>query len=385
MNVLVVDPRFHNKRGGANYVGLKILEVVEQRFGSATYLSGKGKNLEELNEFFDLEINTENIDYVEKEKSTVFTRLEESGTATVLRRALEDYSFARAAKKREDKYDLIIFTRHIFDNSIRFKPYSVQYVHDYLEGVEDKNKAYKSVYRFFGTPVNNDNFDLNLFNSNYVKSRSTIDGKTIYPPVDDSLNFKEGDKDQAAFVGRIEQDKELEKLVDICEKVDLDLKIIGSMENEKYFEEISEYCEGKKVELVPDASREKLKEILENSSYGFSVKEEENFGINVVEYIKSGCIPIVYDSAGPQEIVELDELRFSDLDSAVESIKYAKNNFEKCIDYIKDRSEDFGESVFASKFEDNVFTSKIRYKNPFNRPADSPVYEDSSWEVSKFE
>lgn len=62
------------------------------------------------------------------------------------------------------------------------------------------------------------------------------------------------------------------------------------------------------VEFVVDSPFDVVKQTLQDCKFGLNGMWNEHFGIGVVEYLSSGCVPIVHASAGPLlDIVKVDE------------------------------------------------------------------------------
>ena len=87
-----------------------------------------------------------------------------------------------------------------------------------------------------------------------------------------------------------------------------------SMPHALYFEKITTEAKGWNIEVAPNVDRKKLDNLFQQSAFyvhaaGLGQNEDlhpenfEHFGITVLEATLSGCIPIVYNVAGPAEIV----------------------------------------------------------------------------------
>lgn len=122
-------------------------------------------------------------------------------------------------------------------------------------------------------------------------------------------------------VGRFFRDghsKNQLQIVRAFKKADLPgwtLKLAGSIGHQSYYDEVEAEAQGASVELFPNTTVERLRELYAESAVyvhasGLGQPEEEkpenfeHFGMTVAEACANGCFPIVYDGAGPAEIVE---------------------------------------------------------------------------------
>lgn len=111
------------------------------------------------------------------------------------------------------------------------------------------------------------------------------------------------------------------------------LHLIGGceVENRPYFEKVMAASEGLPIQLHPNASRKKLESLVNRASIVWSatgMKEDterkpwrnEHFGMTTAEAMAAGCVPVVIDRAGQQEIVRegVDGYRWETKEQAVE-------------------------------------------------------------------
>lgn len=87
----------------------------------------------------------------------------------------------------------------------------------------------------------------------------------------------------------------------------------------------------------------------------------EHFGISVVEAINAGAIPIVFDSAGPAEILkDFPELRFrtiKDLAKATQDLsELSATQLQKKEQDLEILSKKFSLQVFEKKLLENIQT-----------------------------
>jgi glycosyltransferase involved in cell wall biosynthesis len=78
-------------------------------------------------------------------------------------------------------------------------------------------------------------------------------------------------------------------------------------------------------------------------------------GISIVEAIAAGCIPLVHDSGGAEEIVPISELRFQTIDEARSKLKMALNGkFDHHLEYLQKHIQQFDEKVFQHSFSQAI-------------------------------
>lgn len=355
MDIAVLNPRLNPPFGGATAVCFYIVEALEEQGHEVSYFSGEDRGLEEVNERFDLSISKD-LEMNHIEAPLKHRLLDRAGRGTVLKRCIEDRFFLDLAKSIEDDYDLIVLGRHVFDADVGFEKPVLQYVHDHLPGSLDKPGFYRRIYSYYSRPSLFSNADLNLYNSKYIASRNNQEGRVVYPPVDSSFDPGKERQDRAVILGRIASDKNMEEAVKIIEETDLNLAIVGSAEQgSEYVEKLESEAEEKDwIEVKKNVPRQELRNKLETSKIGLSCKREENFGINVVEYMKAGLIPMVYNHAGPAEIVRKERFTYESVDEAAEKIEKNLKEESECREEVLERSEDFGSEKFKSEIMDAV-------------------------------
>lgn len=351
MKIAVLNPRFHPPFGGATAVCFYIVEALQEEEHTIEYYSGADRDIEDVNDRFGLSINE---DKLETEKVGVPLKhkiLNYLGRGTVLKRSIEDRYFLNLAKNIEDDFDLIVLGRHVFDADLYFEKPVLQYVHDHLPEELDKPRFYKRFYSSYSRPALFSNADLNLYNSEYIASKNPQEGKVIYPPVDSEFDPEGERESRAVILGRIAQDKNMEEAIEIISETDLDLAIVGSAEEgSEYVEKLEGEAESRSwLEIKKNVPRNELREILETSKIGLSCKREENFGINVVEYMKAGLLPMVFNHAGPAEIVQEERYTYRDVEEASKKIERNLTEEGECREKILERSEDFGSRKFKEE------------------------------------
>lgn len=355
MRVVVFNPRFDPPFGGATAVCFYIVEALQEEGHDVKFYSGEARSIENVNDRFGTSIDR-SLDIEKVDSPLRFDLLKKLGKATVLRRSIEDRYFLDLAKSVENDFDLIVLGRHVFDANVDFKKPVLQYVHDYLPGELDKPELYKKFYSYYSRPALFSGADLNLYNSKYITSNNPQPGKVVYPPVDSEFNSRRDREDNAVILGRIAGDKNMEEAVEIIDKTDLGLTIVGSAEEgSEYVKTLEEKIQGKEgFDIKKNVSRDELRTILETSKIGLSCKREENFGINVVEYMKAGLLPMVYGHAGPAEIVRDERFTYHRIEEAARKIGENLGDEETCRKQVLDRADDFGNEKFKKEIIEAV-------------------------------
>jgi glycosyltransferase involved in cell wall biosynthesis len=112
------------------------------------------------------------------------------------------------------------------------------------------------------------------------------------------------------------------------------LVLAGSVNDPNYLSQARAACEGLDVTLATEASFEDIRRFYREASiyvhasgYGRDPATQpelfEHFGIAVAQALASGCVPLVFDAAGPKEIVEAAGVgkTWRTLDDLVEALR----------------------------------------------------------------
>ncbi|MCJ2066317.1 glycosyltransferase [Methylobacterium sp. J-088] len=94
-----------------------------------------------------------------------------------------------------------------------------------------------------------------------------------------------------------------------------ELVLVGSSNDDKYVQFVTKSLSGYNAKILTNISLDELKSYYRSASiyihaagYGQDINKEpenfEHFGMTVVEAAMNGCLPVVYNQAGPKEIVE---------------------------------------------------------------------------------
>jgi glycosyltransferase involved in cell wall biosynthesis len=173
-----------------------------------------------------------------------------------------------------------------------------------------------------------ESYRLKLANSHFTavwaNKRWGVECKVLYPPVDN--NFRaDGKENSIVSVGRFTDIKKQLEMVSAfrglnCKELhDWTYYCLGSVGDSpsarNYYEKVSVSAGHSQVRLIADADRVRLRSYYERSKVFWhaaglgeddAVRPElsEHFGIATVEAMAAGCVPVVINKGGQQEIVE---------------------------------------------------------------------------------
>jgi hypothetical protein len=216
------------------------------------------------------------------------------------------------------------------------------------------------------------------FTAGFISRDWNRKSRLVFPPhIERSLHPAERNAYDILSIGRFMSPKDGHcknqlKLVEAFEKLSSEstlpwkLHLAGGVDpkNDLYFRKIRSLVESKglNVNLYPNCHQSDLDHLLQTSQFywhatGMGVakanpQEMEHFGIAVVEAINASLIPIVYDIAGPAEIlVDFPQLRFSSISDLIEkTIHVSESNYSDLnlkLNFIRQKYSNF-------TFEDSV-------------------------------
>ena len=156
----------------------------------------------------------------------------------------------------------------------------------------------------------------------------------VRPPVDtkafasaSTSNYREN---KVLVIGRIAPEKQLERAIEVCKLLDIDVKmtIAGSFEHSprafnylrKLEQMIERYELKNRVKILVNISRDDLKKQMMTAKVYLHTKDDEHFGISVVEACSAGLIPIVSARGGPAEFIP-KRYHYRTLEDAAELVK----------------------------------------------------------------
>lgn len=170
------------------------------------------------------------------------------------------------------------------------------------------------------------------FTKTYIDKEYGTSSLVIYPPVD-TISIKPKRKENIIlYVGRfsrLTQSKRQDVLIRAFKKLvsegvtDWKLVLAGGVEVgvDDYFENIKKESQGFPIEIIPSPDFKTLKDMYGKakifwsaSGFGEDVSQNptrvEHFGINIVEAMSAGVVPIVYNAGGHTEIIKDGENGF---------------------------------------------------------------------------
>ncbi|MEP1032944.1 glycosyltransferase [Ekhidna sp.] len=181
---------------------------------------------------------------------------------------------------------------------------------------------------------------------------------TFYNPVDIEF-FQIGDnhKDYAIAIGRLEQEKGFDLLIDAIAKVpDLKVKIVGSgSEKNKLKNRIDALGLRSRVSLLGEASREEVKDLIQKCQFLILPSTYETFGNVLLEAMACGKPVVATKCGGPEEIVSpesgyLAEISADDLSDKIHQMLQNRHLF-KAENIRKITTDHFSSNQWITKLE----------------------------------
>ena len=112
--------------------------------------------------------------------------------------------------------------------------------------------------------------------------------------------------------------------------------------------------------IVPNPPRDAYHEILGEAKVYLHLMAGEHFGIAIVEAMSASCVPVVHDSGGPKEIVNIESgFRWRQLDEVPQMIHEAMGRAPSSL--AKERAETFS----YERFDGRLFSvfSELQARN----------------------
>jgi len=300
--------------GGRSKVLAEAIPVLESEFGSIDILTLSAKSNQQrfLSHYG---INKEAVNIISYPASDILGTIYQQPFLNFL------------SRNKLCEYDLVFNS----NNCIQFLPDKTKYIHyihfpgPAIPGVDPKYKKWSYrilVWPFRGlSSITDLSISGNIFaNSKYTKryvekTYDNYDVDVLYPPALRSAEFNGYSGNGVVSLGSFHPNKrQLFQLKIAKEYPDTKFRIIGSKVSERYFKKCLSYIhnnELKNVTLYPDATEERVTELLEESRIFLHTMKNEKFGIATVEALNHGCVPIVHNSGGQQEIVPDPVFRFN--------------------------------------------------------------------------
>ncbi|MFC4549766.1 MULTISPECIES: glycosyltransferase family 4 protein [Halorussus] len=192
--------------------------------------------------------------------------------------------------------------------------------------------------------------------------------RVVHPPVD-TRGFGERERpfeereDGFVTVGRIAGYKNVLEDIEIIDRVrdrghDVHLHLVGPAYDDEYTRKVKQAAtERDYVSVEGELPREEVVETICRHKYGLHGKRHEHFGMAVAELVAGGTVPFVPDNGGQREIVGSDELTYSTVEEAVESVDRVLSDSERARELRSESAEierRFGRERFQSEVREVV-------------------------------
>jgi len=280
-------------------------------------------------------------------------------------------------------FDLVISSSGAWSKGIitRLNVIHISYMHSPMRFVWDVNEEYlrqqeKSRFiNFFGRILSNylrvwdkvaaDRPDYLIANSKYTQERIKKyygkDSTVIYPPVELQIQSAELRKNYNSeliihnfefflVVSRLSPYKNIDKVVEAFNKLELPLVVIGEGQQEKYLKRIAK----KNVKILGWLPDEKIKEYYAGAR-AFIFSGVDDFGIAPVEAMAYGVPVLAMRKGGAREtVIEGKTGEFFDaaipevIVDGVRRLMENEKNYDK--EFIKARSREFSKKKFIDEF-----------------------------------
>jgi glycosyltransferase involved in cell wall biosynthesis len=293
------------------------------------------------------------------------------------RKALPLFPLAADLLKIREDADLIISSSHCVIKGVK-KPKGSKhfsYVHSPMRYMYDLFDDYfgedAPILQRIGARIcrpylqgwdrkSNDNIDLMVGNSDFVKERIKkyygFNANVIHPFVD-LVDFKKNQKQEITkkdfylCVSAFAPNKRIDLAVEAFNKMGLTLKIVGGGQQESYLKSIA----GDNIEFLGNVDRESVIELFKEAK-AFIFPGVEDFGITPLESLASGTPVIARKIGGVLETLNDDVAEFFIEDSVEELIdaitRFESRSFDKNTLY--GRANDFSKEIFIKKIENEI-------------------------------
>ena len=242
------------------------------------------------------------------------------------------------------------------------------------------------------TPAHDDlrfltSYDSTVTISHYTQAWVTrlweVDSDLLYPPIDVEKMRADPVRDKTIItIGRffdpvrghskrqLEMVEIFRRLVESGELDGWTFHLVGGceVENRPYFEQVMAATAGLPIKLHPNAPRHILEKLISRASIFWSATgmnentekrpwRNEHFGMTTSEAMAAGCVPVVIDRAGQQEIVRdgVDGYRWETAEQAIEMTAKVAHDNELRAKLAKSsiqRARDFSDAAFAQRWRE---------------------------------
>lgn len=325
---VVLEKRAGVPAGGSHAVSAWMAEALKKRYDVTIVTSDPNLSLLALNTYFGTSLRSEEarIEYVSMPLLLHYTQ-----RLWLLKRHL----LLRHCTRRARNYDLVIYSSGEADFGVR----GIQYIHFPIASSNGARRGiFTEIYEglckgISGYSLEGVRANLTLTNSHWtakeIRRVYGLDALVLHPPVPDDYPSVPWESREDGFlcVGRIAQEKRVDRVINILKKVrergwDVHLHIIGESHDRRYWKSLSRLVNSERSWISAEGllSRRALVDLLVRHKYGLHGMLHEHFGIAVGEMVKAGCIVFVPGGGGQLEIVNDERLTYLDEAVAVDNI-----------------------------------------------------------------
>ncbi len=362
--------------GGSEIKALWLMEALNERY-EVTLLTGRPVAWDRLNHFGGTNLSTQQIKVRLAPMPSLLTKMAAGD-------ALRGAYFARFLRSVGKDYDLCI-------SSYNFAPFgrpAIQFIADFswddeirraydpvshgLRGVLQRPTPLRVAYLGLCAAIGGGHFylrdhsgDVIIANSRWtadiLKQYHGIAPRVIYPPVyAPTLSAGHNGSGDFVMLGRISPEKRVLEAIDLLARVRarghcFQFHIIGPLDDSNYSRSIRYRAkqEGAWVRLRGSLYGDDKFRELGHHSFGLHMRQREAFGIVIVEMIKMGVVPFVPASSAPIEIIDNDNISFTDSDHAVDVIDRVLRD-PQCLAHIREGLKARAELFAAEHFVANI-------------------------------
>ena len=374
--IAIIHPRIW--RGGSEACALWAIEALKKNF-HVTLLTSSVIDLNQLNHYYKTNLQ-------EGEFNIIIVPIPIPLRWIKGLFYIRYYRLARYCKKKSFNYH-VMFSSY---NPMDFGRIGIQYILDPTFNEELLNKIagspsgirgvfysislWRKTYGFIsrklsGSTIEGIRRNVTLVDSDWTgeltRKHLKIRTRTIYPPVVTKFSCVSWEKREHGFVcvGRINPEKKIEKVIQIIHELNkkgfsLHLHIIGAVGSKKYLGHLKEIASDKKwIYFDHDIPFVKKEELLSSHRYGIHGRNNEPFGISIVEMIKAGCVVWVPNGGGQIEIVKETELTYNNCKDAVIKISDVLESADKqrrLRYHLEMRSRLFSTEIYMKEIEKSI-------------------------------